>query len=582
MSTLTPVRPLVDEPLTADPAPPVPRRVPWTMIALLVICAVQVGLAVRPGSNPTPFEDEGLYLYMGHRMIAHLMHGAFLSEYPGAYFSGAPGFYPVLAALGDHVGGLQGARTVSLLFALLATVSVNGIGRQLYGRAAGVLGAAAFVLCGSVIYQSNFATFDSTTLGLVAAAAWLTVYSVHHDRFLWAPAVAVLLVGAFYAKYAGAVYTPVVAALAVATAPRGARLAVTRRTVYMLISAMVSGYFIYALWGQSLRQGMAVTTTSRHVLNPASASSLIINIGQWVGPWLVLAVLGALLTRRTALVTAVLLFGSIVGPLDQVRIGESTSLAKHVAFGMIFACPLIGLLFARVVSRLRALTVPLVAVTLVGLSVSGLFYSHQFMTGWASDTPLVPVLAKLLPLTPGKPILGEQPSPERYALRGVTAPTQWDDTYSFSYGNNTGDIAYKTAIDQTSFGIIYLAKQPYPHNPQGGSLTPAGEYVYTYLNTGHTPYHLVDTVNRVVRGQIVGHWYVYLPKAVHLSSTLVGPTRTDPEIAGTSKASAPPQTQAGATPTAAPAVVGRTAGTIRDRPTPLLHTQTPLLGAQRR
>ncbi len=572
MSTFTLVRPDLDV-HTVDPAGP-RRRVPWAAVALSVICAAQIALAVRPGSNQTPFEDEGLYLYVGHRMIAHLIHGVFLSEYPGAYFSGAPGFYPVLAALGDHVGGVQGARAVSLLFALLATVSVNGLGRQLYGRAAGLLGAAAFVLCGSVIYQSDFATFDSTTLGLVAAAAWLTVYSVRRDGFLWAPVVAVLLVGAFYAKYAGAVYTPVVAALAVAAAPRGARLAVTRRTVFMVIAALISGYFIYALWGQSLRHGIAITTTSRLVLNPASGFSLIVNIGQWVGPWLGLAVLGALFTRRTVVVSAVLLFGSIVGPLEQVRIGESTSLAKHVAFGMVFACPLIGLLFTRVLSRVRLLTVPLIAATLAALAFSGVYYSHQFMTGWVSDAPLVPVLSKLLTVTPGKPILGEQPSPERYALRGRTTPTQWEDTYSFSYGNKVGNAAYKDAIDQTSFGIIYLAKQPYPHNVQQGSLTPAGEYVYNYLSSARTPYHLVDTVDRVIRGRIVGHWYIYLPTAVHLPPRLLPPTAGGAPTPATAPPSTAPHiqvTRAGAAQPA-PAVT-----TVRPaHPTPLLTAQSPV------
>ncbi len=491
------------------------RRAPWAGLALLAILLVQVALAVRPGMNGTPFEDEGLYIYMGHRMIDHLLHGAFLSEYPGAYFSGAPGFYPVLAAMGDHVGGLQGARTVSLLFALGATVCVTGLGRQFYGRLAGLLGAAAFVLCGSVIYQSDFATFDSTTLFLVAAAAWLTVYSVRHDRFLWAPAVAVLLVLAFYAKYAGAVYVPIVAALAVVAAARKDRLLVLRRTVFMLVSAVALGFFIYALWGLSLGKGIAVTTTSRDVLNPASAGSLVHQVVLWVGPWLALAAAGALLTRRTWAISAVLLVGAVIAPVQQVRIGESTSLAKHVAFGMIFAAPLVGLLLSRLVSRVRLVSIPLVAAVLVSLGSSGLHYSHEFMTGWVSDAAVIAPLGRLIAATPGKPILGEQAAPERYALRTRTAPTQWTDTYSFSYDGKTGPGAYKEAIDQSSFGVIYLAKQPFTGHPDG-SPTSNGAYVYRYITKQRTPYRLVGTVPRVLLGKVVGQWYLFVPKAAQL------------------------------------------------------------------
>lgn len=520
MTTLTLVRPgpVADAP----PAVSARRQIPWSRLGLLAICLLQVALAVRPGSLGTPFEDEGLYIYMGHRMIAHLLHGAFLSEYPGAYFSGAPGFYPVLAAVGDFFGGLQGARTVSLIFAVGATVSVHGLGRQMYGRAAGLLGALAFVLCGSVIYQSNFATFDSTTLFLVASASWLTVYSVRHDRYLWAPAVSVLLVLAFYAKYAGAAYVPVVAALALVAAAKQDRLVVLRRTVYMLVSAGTLGYFIFALWGQSLVHGIAVTTVSRAVINPASTGSLVHQVSIWVGPWLLLAVIGALLTRRTWMVTVVLLGGAVIGPVQQIRIGESTSLAKHVAFGMIFAAPLIGLLFSRLLLRVRLLTTPLVAGTVILLGASGLHYSHEFLTGWVDDAALISPLGKLIDATPGKTILGDQPAAERYALRTRTAPLQWTDTYSFSYDNKSGPAAYKEAIDQSSFGVIYLGKQPYVGQPDG-SATRNGAFVYRYLNTGKTPYRMVGTVPRYLNGVEVGKWFLYLPKAVHMPRNVFPP-----------------------------------------------------------
>ena len=48
---------------------------------------------------------------------------------------GAPGFYPVLAAIGDDIAGLSGARGVSLLFAVSATICVNGLGVNCSGHA---------------------------------------------------------------------------------------------------------------------------------------------------------------------------------------------------------------------------------------------------------------------------------------------------------------------------------------------------------------------------------------------------------------------------------------------------------------
>ena len=184
-TTLTPTRTRALPPPTAAPAP---RRSPtWLGSALLwlpVIWAAQLALALRPGLNRNAFEDEGLYVYMGHRVIAHLLHGSPLPEVPGSYFSGAPSFYPVLAAMADSVGGLAAARGVSLLFALVATGAVYLIGERLYGRTAGLLGAAAFVLCGSVIFQSHLAVYDSTTMAFGALAAYAAVRGAQDHRLL--------------------------------------------------------------------------------------------------------------------------------------------------------------------------------------------------------------------------------------------------------------------------------------------------------------------------------------------------------------------------------------------------------------
>ena len=128
---------------------------PWVM---LIAAGQGLGALWPHRYNHTPFEDEGLYVYEGHRMIAHLLHRSFVTEYPGSYFSGAPGFYPVLAAVGDYFGGITGARFVSLIFAVVAMVGVCGVGSQLFGKVAGVIGAAAFSLNGSVIYLSHWAT----------------------------------------------------------------------------------------------------------------------------------------------------------------------------------------------------------------------------------------------------------------------------------------------------------------------------------------------------------------------------------------------------------------------------------------
>ena len=87
-------------------------RVPgyWPLVAVL---AVQMIISLRLVGANTAFQDEALYLWAGHLEWAHVLHGTPIPPFP-SYFSGAPVIYPPVAALADSIGGLAGARVLSL------------------------------------------------------------------------------------------------------------------------------------------------------------------------------------------------------------------------------------------------------------------------------------------------------------------------------------------------------------------------------------------------------------------------------------------------------------------------------------
>lgn len=475
---------------------------------LTAILAAQVALAMRPGLSATAFDDEGTYIYFGHFSIEHLLHGATVPGYPGTYFSGSPWLYPTLAALGDDIGGLAGARAVSLLFSLIATVATFGIGKQLIGSRAGLLGAAAFVLNGSVIYLSHFATYDSMAMCFVALAACLMVYVAQHDRSRWLPAVAALLTVGFLAKYAVAVYVPFVGLLALATGWSRSRWRALAQAAAVVAMTAALGFAVIEWWNQNLIAGIRYTTTGRTALAPASRGVISREILFWVGAWLTVAVIGALLRPSRWRLSAVLLVAAVVGPLEQLRIGENLSLNKHVAFGLVFASPLIGDALARAITRLRVVGAAVVALALAGSALAGLHYSTQFLTAWPDDHLLTPVLSRAVKADPGRLILGDYFAPQRYELANITTPGQWVDTYYFSYDGLLGEPAYVAGIQRGAFAVIYL-----------DSATAYSQFVKAYLTTHHTPYHLVDTPEQIGHGgSNAGTWFVY--------------TRTDPKAEG--------------------------------------------------
>jgi dolichyl-phosphate-mannose-protein mannosyltransferase len=495
------------------------RRHPriWVVLALVAICSVHAALTLRLHNGV--FEDEGLYIYQGHRAIAHLLHGLRLSDNPGSYLSGAPALYPVYAALIDHFGGLEAVRFGSLPFTLLGICCVYGIGQRLFGRVAGLLGALALAVCGPVIFLAHFATYDAAIVGLVALATWLSVRSAQDDGLLWAPMIAAILVLAGFTKYAAFAYVPMVFAVGVVVGWRTFRWRVVRRAVFGLLCAVALFFVLIEVWGRSLIPGIELTTTNRKVLGPTGAHVLLRDIAVWVGPWLALAALAGLFRLRSRFfLVLVLLAASIVGPADQVRIGEGTSLSKHVAFGMVFVCPLIGDLAARMLSHWWALTIWPVLAIFGALVVSGLHYSSHLFGEWSNEATLSALLRTDIASVGQKPILGERPSSQRYELAKVTTGSQWYDTYYFTYDGKHDIAAYEAALDAHYFGLVYVS-----------DTTPYGKFVQDWFarqpwQTAY--YHLQAKLPRYLFGHQIGWWLVYVPDP-HVTTT-VTPNTTLP------------------------------------------------------
>ncbi len=488
-------------------------RWPW----LGLIAVGQIVLTRVTDNLPDAFQDEGLYVYMGHRVLSQLTGGAPLIEYPGSYFSGAPDFYPVLAALADGLGGLQAARDLSLAMVIVTMIAVDGIARNLFGRLAGVLAAASFAVCGSVIFLSQWATFDALAMMMAALAAWLAVVSTKRDGLLMAPVVGLLLFGAAYAKYAGAVFIPIVAGLAVATGWSTYGWRIVRRALFMVVTTVVVFLFVVLLWNRELLAGLRQTTTDRSILHHASSTDLSVDVLTWIGPWLGLAAIGGLVRlirpgssgRVTmVLVVGVLLVGSVLAPAQQVHLGEFTSLNKHVAFGIVFASVLIGDLAARM-ARLRW-TLVLAPLTIGALLVYGLHFGSWFRTGYSDDTALQAVLKTAAAANPGQPILGEQPAAQRYELMDQTAPGQWYDTWELRYRGLTGSEAYTQAVNDHYFGVIYLDLS-----------TTNSKAIFAALNAapvGERYYHLEAIVPGYLHGDKTGSWLVWAPQKVRYTS----------------------------------------------------------------
>jgi 4-amino-4-deoxy-L-arabinose transferase-like glycosyltransferase len=434
---------------------------PWPLLTVLVVQAL---LSLRLVWSNTAFQDEALYLRAGHLEWARWLHSAPIPNFP-AYFSGAPGFYPPLAALADSAGGLVAARLLSLCFMLGVTALLWATAARLYGQRAAILAAALFATLAGTQFLGAFATYDAMALFLLALAAWLGVRCADGQRWTRATlliATGVLLVAADAVKYATALFTPVVIVVVAMTVWRKhgratgltAGLTVLGSWFLLVIAAITAG-------GREYWLGITTSTLGRPQ-SSVPVTAVLHRAYVWTSLILVLAVLGAVLSYRSEargkLLVPFLAAAGLLAPAEQARLHTTVSLQKHVVFGAWFASIAAGYAMARL-SRVDhgygwapVMALPIAASTLFG----SMGQAASLFGVWPNSADAVTLLRAEIGLHPGN-YLAEDYDVEAYYLRADLPWQRWSSTYHFGYpGTRTGEASYRAAIDRHYFSLVIL------------------------------------------------------------------------------------------------------------------------------
>jgi MFS family permease len=449
------------------PPPPPPRgrpRLPRVRVsrrqALPAVLLVQAVLSLRLAWSNTAFLDEADYIYAGHLEWAHWLHGAPVPSFQ-AYFSGAPVIYPPLAAIADTLGGLAGARLLSLAFMLGTSALLWLSAGRLYGRRAAYLSTALFAGLTGTQFLGALATYDAMALFLLAAAAYLAVRGVTSRHWLsLSLAAGVLLASANAAKYATGIFDPAVIALAAAIGLRGHR-GIVRALRPAALLAVTAGAAIAAavrLGGHAYWLGITSTTTARP--GALSAPDDVVKWAWiWTGPVILLAACAVLASlkggRRAWLIPAILLAAGLLVPAEQARIRTMTSLNKHVVLGAWFAAIGAGYALSRASlvdrSRVWALVLAVPAAGMVAFATFG--QAAGMYHGWGNTSAIMADLQPLVRSHPGT-YLADDPEIPEYYLRSSASWQQWRGTYA---ADNDGAPYYRETIGRHYFSLIILA-----------------------------------------------------------------------------------------------------------------------------
>ena len=452
------------------------RSIPLPLVAILI---AQAALSLRLVWSNTAYTDEALYLWAGHLELAHWLHGITLPLFP-TFFSGAPVVYPPLGALADSIGGLAGARILSLCFMLGATTLLWSTTSRLYGREAGFFASALWAFLGPTLMLGAYATYDAMSLFLVALAAWCaTAHWARDEATGWMVAAAAALALANAAKYASTIFDPAVIMLAVLSAwPQPGGKAALRRGALLTTCAFGVLYLVIRFSGPYYRTGISQTTLTR-VNGPDSVSTVLEHAGVWVGAISALACVGVVLSairrqeRHRTLLLAVLAGGAFLAPLEQARIHTLTSLNKHTDFGAWFAAIAAGYAIDKATVKLRSLPMRAAAMATAGgaiaaVAIAGFAQAQALFASWPSATGFVSALRPTIAETRG-PVLVEVSPLGTYYLPSGSQWQRWSNTYGiqlmsgatagYSPGkvNTAGNpVAYAEFISRGYFSIIAL------------------------------------------------------------------------------------------------------------------------------
>lgn len=457
-------------------------RVPLALVAILI---AQAALSLNLTWSNTAYIDEALYLWAGHLEWAHWLHDITLPSFP-TYFSGAPVIYPPLGALADSIGGLAGARALSLCFMLGATTLLWSTTSRLYGRQAAFFGTALWAFLGPTLMLGAYATYDAMSLFLIALAAWCTTtHQTRDDATGWMVAAATALTLANVANYASTIFDPEVIALAVLVtwSHSGSKAALRRGA---LLATCVFGilYLAIRFSGPAYSTGVSKTILM-HATKTDSVSTVLGHAGVWVGAVVALACGGVALSviRRqganSALLLTTLSIGALLAPLEYARIHTPTSLNKQADFAAWFAAIAAGYAIDKAAVKLRPLPLRVMAMAAAGaaiatVAIAGFAQAQTLFTSWPNAAGFVSALRPIVAKTKG-PLLVETSPLAAYYLPSGSQWKRWSDTYhiQLTSGATTGSspdnvnsagnlAAYAEFISRGYFAIIALNSNATP------------------------------------------------------------------------------------------------------------------------
>jgi hypothetical protein len=400
----------------------------WEVAAALLIAGFLLAELARIGALANgPTLDEAIYVTAGHRTL----EGYGLADGYLGWFAGSL-LWPVLAALGDTVAGLDGARALAAVFVTIALAAMWRAAVILFGARAAFFSVALAVAAAPIVALGHLAVIDAPAAAGIAVAFWAVAELARRDHRVWLVVAAAAYSIAVLSKYPTAASVVPLVLLIVVLRGRSAPMD--------LVMAVLLASAVFIIYFLSARGPLADFVSWRVENNPSfGVSRPTVAFSQlWYGGLpLLLALGGWLACRRKALAT-VLLLGGLLFPIYHIATANSVGDTKHIVFGLIFILPLAGRLLDGIAKE-SGTTLACLAVVAAGLF--GTFQANRLERGWIDVRPAADYLAAHARPDQRFLVNNSWPFTRRlYEAHKIDSPWQVFDPYRLRHGDLHGSI----------------------------------------------------------------------------------------------------------------------------------------------
>ena len=443
------------------------KRISWYRIILVLLLGVCFWLTLNNLNYNSPFNDEAIYVVIGRMGLFQRDWTTYSAQ---NWMAGSQFFYPPLTAIAYSLGGITASRFISIIFGLLAIISLSWIAKLISSSqarlTAPIITTAVFGLSSVSLYLSRLATYDIAGYSLFFLSYALLLYSPRSTKparnyFLSATC----LVLSYLFNFTTIAYIPFVVLLSFFEASKH-RLFRKYWLIYFLFPLVSSGVIYLLLELRPTLTYIKVQATRENIPFRQVIDEFLLN-SRLVWPLAALGVLGMLFKKNWRQLI-ILLFFSFLILLIHLFIHRLSTLDKHtylsVAFASIIAAVGITEFMVKIQNRIfQTLFIVLLLFALTVYGVASYQSAQRYNKLWENANILMDFLA--YQQKPGDKILVEAGPQLILASYEVNYPSNISTFDWFEYKGQKGFGAYSQAVADGYFDYIQLNSDYKLKNP---------------------------------------------------------------------------------------------------------------------